>query len=65
MWDGVGKPWLPLVGLLLLFSLPGFAPSRCHAVAQLVSEEELWAPNMADLSLASRAEATRGPGLGE
>ncbi|XP_039081463.1 zinc finger protein 584 isoform X2 [Hyaena hyaena] len=42
----------------------GFAPSRCHAVAQLESEEELWVPSMADLSLVSRAEATRGPGLG-
>lgn len=53
------------VGLLLPFSLPGFASSRCHVVAQLESEEEFWVPSMVDLTLVSRVEARRGPGLGE
>lgn len=34
-------------------------------VAQLEGEEEPWVPSVVDMTLVSRAEAGRGPGLGE
>lgn len=34
-------------------------------VAQLEGEEEPWVPSIVDMTLVSRAEAGRGPGLGE
>lgn len=66
-WASYGgdRQALAWAGLLLPFSLLGFAPSRSHVVAQLESEEELWVPSMVNLTMGSRAEARRGPGPGE
>lgn len=51
-------------GILLLFSLLGFAPSKSPKVAQMEGEEEAWVPNMVD-SVVSRAEARKGPRLSD
>ncbi|XP_019488872.1 PREDICTED: zinc finger protein 584 isoform X3 [Hipposideros armiger] len=42
----------------------GFAPLKSHVVAQLEDEEEPWVPNIMDMTLVSRAETKRGPGIG-
>lgn len=51
-------------GMLLLFSLLGFAPSRSSKVAQMEGEGEAWVPNMVD-SVVSRAEARKGSRLSD
>ncbi|XP_015981152.2 zinc finger protein 584 isoform X3 [Rousettus aegyptiacus] len=52
-----------LENFALIVSL-GFTPSRAHVVTQLEGEEEPWVPSIVDMTLVSRAEAGRGPGLG-
>ncbi|XP_054553386.1 zinc finger protein 584 isoform X2 [Talpa occidentalis] len=42
----------------------GFAPATSHVVAQWEDEEEPWLPSNVGVTLVSRTEARRGPGLG-